>query len=130
VGGPVRVYYEEVGRRLGTNVVFAPFCDVANAVGAASALVADRVTITIAGDGNGLFRMHGGGQSAMFGSGTQALVEAQALAEKIAMEEALHRGARDPKVSIEITKSHLPDAKDDDGLLAATVIAEAIGAPN
>jgi N-methylhydantoinase A/oxoprolinase/acetone carboxylase beta subunit len=130
VGGPVRVYYEEVGKRLGTKVLFAPYCDVANAVGAASALVADRVTVTIEGDGNGLFRMHGGGQSAMFGSGKQALSEAQALAAKIATEEALHRGARDPKVSIEITKFHLPDAKDDDGLLSATVIAEAIGVPN
>jgi N-methylhydantoinase A/oxoprolinase/acetone carboxylase beta subunit len=130
VGGPVRVYYGEVGQRLGAKVVFAPYCDVANAVGAASALVADRVTVTIEGDGNGLFRLHGGGQSAMFGSGMQALSEAQSLAAKIAMEEALHRGARDPKVSIEITKSHLPDAKDDDGLLTATVTAEAIGIPS
>lgn len=130
VGGPVRVYYEEVGRRLGAKVVFAPYCNVANAVGAASALVADRVTVTVEGDGNGLFRMHGGGQSTMFGNGTQALAEAQVLAEKIAIEEALHRGARDPKVSIEITKSYLPDAQVDDGLLTATVIAEAIGTPN
>jgi N-methylhydantoinase A/oxoprolinase/acetone carboxylase beta subunit len=130
VGGPVRVYYEEVGKRLGAKVVFAPHCDVANAVGAASALVADRVTITIEGDGNGVFRMHGGGQSTTLDSGKQALLEAQALAEKIALEEARHRGARDPKVSIEITKSHLPDAKDDEGLLTAIVIAEAIGTPN
>jgi N-methylhydantoinase A/oxoprolinase/acetone carboxylase beta subunit len=130
VGGPVRVYYDEVGKRLGAKVVFAPNCDVANAVGAASALVADRVTVTIEGDGNGLFRMHGGGQSVMFASGKRALSEARTLAAKIAIEEALNRGARDPKVSIEIKKSHLPDAKDDDGLLTATVFAEAIGTPH
>jgi N-methylhydantoinase A/oxoprolinase/acetone carboxylase beta subunit len=129
VGGPVRVYYEEVGRRLGVKVVFAPYCDVANAVGAASALVADRVTVTIEGDGNGLFRVHGGGQSAIFGSGKQALLEAQVLAERIALEEALRHGAHTPKLSIEITKSHLPDAKNDDGLLTATITAEAIGVP-
>ena len=36
VGGPVRIYYGEVGRRLGCEIVFPPFCDVANAVGAAT----------------------------------------------------------------------------------------------
>lgn len=129
VGGPARVFYGEVGKRLGAEVIFAPFCDVANAVGAACALVAERVAVTIEGDGNGVFRLHGGGHSALFASGTQALSEALALAQKLAMEEALRRGARDPKISIGITKSHLPDARDDDGLLSATVIAEAIGTP-
>jgi hypothetical protein len=74
--------------------------------------------------------MHGGGQSVMFASGKRALSEARTLAAKIAIEEALNRGARDPKVSIEIKKSHLPDAKDDDGLLTATIFAEAIGTPH
>jgi N-methylhydantoinase A/oxoprolinase/acetone carboxylase beta subunit len=129
VGGPVRVYYDEVGKRLGAKVVFAPFCDVANAVGAASALVADRVTITIEGDGNGLFRLHGGGKSESFSSGPQALAQAQALAERLALDHAINRGAHNPKATIAVSKSHLPDAKDDEGLLTATVTAEAIGTP-
>jgi hypothetical protein len=129
VGGPVKVYYGEVGQRLGSKVVFAPFCEVANAIGAASALVADRVTITIEGDGSGLFRLHGGGRSESFSSGQQALTQAQALAEMLALDHAISRGAHNPKVSVAISKSHLPDAKDDEGLLTATVTAEAIGAP-
>ena len=59
VGGPVRVYYEEVGRRLGCEVVFPPFFDVANAVGAATGVIAQTVTIVVEGDGSGLFRVHG-----------------------------------------------------------------------
>jgi N-methylhydantoinase A/oxoprolinase/acetone carboxylase beta subunit len=129
VGGPVRVYYGEVGRRLGCEVVFAPFCDVANAVGAAAGQVADRVTITVEGDGNGAFRVHGGGSTDVFGSGKMALAEAVQRAEGQALAVARKRGAVDPKVTVTVEKSHLPEAKDDDGLLTATVTAEAIGQP-
>lgn len=129
VGGPARVFYGEVGKRLGAEVVFAPYFDVANAVGAASALVAERVAITIEGDGNGVFRVHGAEQMGLFTSGVLALAEAQAIAERLALTQALSRGARHPRVSVEISKALLPEAKDDEGLLTATVTAEAIGAP-
>jgi N-methylhydantoinase A/oxoprolinase/acetone carboxylase beta subunit len=129
VGGPVRVFYDEVAKRLGTEVVFAPYCDVANAVGAASALVADRVTITVEGDGNGLFRVHGAGKAQQFVSGTQALAAAEALASDLAMTQAAARGAKNPKLTISVEKSMLPEMKGDDGLLTATVTAEAMGSP-
>ncbi len=129
VGGPVRVYYDEVARRLGTEVVFAPYCDVANAVGAASALVVDRVTVTVEGDGNGIFRVHGGGQGEQFGSGKLALARAIELAKSLALQNSLNRGAFQPNVDIVIEKNLMPEARDDDGLLTATVTAEAIGRP-
>ena len=60
VGGPVKIYYGEVGKRLGAEIVFPEFCDVANAVGAATGVVVARnVVITVEGDGSGLFRLHG-----------------------------------------------------------------------
>jgi N-methylhydantoinase A/oxoprolinase/acetone carboxylase beta subunit len=129
VGGPVRVFYDEVAKRLSTDVVFAPYCDVANAVGAASALVADRVVVTVEGDGNGLFRVHGAGRAQQFYSGVQALAEAERLAAETALAQATARGARNAKLSTTIEKAMLPDAKDDEGLLTAKVTAEAIGAP-
>jgi N-methylhydantoinase A/oxoprolinase/acetone carboxylase beta subunit len=129
VGGPVRVYYDEVAKRLGTDVVFAPFCDVANAVGAASALVADRVTVTVEGDGTGLFRVHGGGNVQQFMSAPLALAAAEILASELAMAHATARGAKDPKLTHSIEKVMLPDAMGDNGLLTATITAEAIGAP-
>lgn len=129
VGGPVRVYYDEVARRLGTNVVFAPFCDVANAVGAASALVVDRVVVSVEGDGVGTFRVYGGGGNEMFGSGRLALSRAVELARELALEQALSCGAFQPTVDLSIEKNLMPEARDDEGLLTASVTAEAIGRP-
>jgi N-methylhydantoinase A/oxoprolinase/acetone carboxylase beta subunit len=129
VGGPVRVYYDEVARRLGTDVVFAPYCDVANAVGAASALVMDRVLVTVEGDGNGLFRVHGGGQGEQFGSGKLALARAIQVAAELALGQSISRGAINPTVDITIEKNLMPEARDDDGLLTASITAEAMGRP-
>jgi N-methylhydantoinase A/oxoprolinase/acetone carboxylase beta subunit len=129
VGGPVKVYYGEVGRRLGCEVVFAPNCDVANAVGAAAGLVAHRAVVTVEGDGNGVFRVHGGGRTALFSSGVQALGQAEMVARSEALRLAEGAGARAPRLSVAIEKSHLPDARDDEGLLMARVTAEAVGRP-
>ncbi len=129
VGGPVRVFYDEVAKRLGTDVVFAPYCDVANAVGAASALVADRVAITVEGDGNGLFRVHGAGRAQQFVSGVQAMVAAEVMAGELAMAQAVLRGAKNAKLTVSIERAMMPEAKDDEGLLTAKVVAEAMGSP-
>lgn len=129
VGGPVRIYYDEVARRLGTKAIFAPFCDVANAVGAASALVADKVTVMVEGDGNGAFRVHGTGTVETFGSGKLALAQARRLAEATALANAQARGAHAPRVSLEEHITLMPEGRDEDALLTATVIAEALGRP-
>jgi N-methylhydantoinase A/oxoprolinase/acetone carboxylase beta subunit len=129
VGGPVRIYYDEVAKRLGTNVVFAPFCDVANAVGAASAMVAEKIVLTVEGDGNGLFRLHGAGKAEQFGSGSLALARAQELAREMAEHAAVKRGANAPRIELSVDKRFMPEAQNDDGLLTATVTAEAFGRP-
>jgi N-methylhydantoinase A/oxoprolinase/acetone carboxylase beta subunit len=129
VGGPVKVYYDEVAKRLGTTVVFAPFCDVANAVGAASALVMDRVVVNIEGDGGGNFRVHAAGENQHFGSGKLALAWAIQQAETLALAQALSKGASNPTVDLTVDKKLMPEARDDDGLLTATVTAEAMGRP-
>ena len=41
----------------------------------------------------------------------------------------MNRGAFQPNVDIVIEKNLMPEARDDDGLLTATVTAEAIGRP-
>jgi N-methylhydantoinase A/oxoprolinase/acetone carboxylase beta subunit len=129
VGGPVRVYYTEVARRLGTDVIFAPYCDVANAVGAAAAMVAERITVTVEGDGNGTFRVHGGGVAEQFASGTKALERAKEIASNRATAQALNHGATNPQLELTIEKQLLPEATNDEGLLTATVTASAIGRP-
>jgi N-methylhydantoinase A/oxoprolinase/acetone carboxylase beta subunit len=129
VGGPVRVYYEEVGKRLGCEMIFPPFFDVANAVGAATGVVAQVVTVSVEGDGSGLFRVLGPKGASVFTSGPQALVAADEQARALALEGVRQMGATDAQVQVSITKSHLPDALDDNGLLEAKIRAEAIGRP-
>jgi len=129
VGGSVRVYYEEVGKRLGCEMVFPPFFDVANAVGAATGVIAQVVTFTVEGDGSGLFRVHGPSGTAVFTSGPQALEAAQAQAREAALNAVTQLGAHDPQVQVSVSKHHLPDAVDDNGLLEAVVKAEALGRP-
>jgi N-methylhydantoinase A/oxoprolinase/acetone carboxylase beta subunit len=129
VGGPVKIYYDEVGRRLQCKTVYPPFFDVANAVGAASAVVAERATVSVEGDGSGLFRVYGPDGVLSFGAGGEALARAQQLARDMALRAAAERGAEDVEISLTIEKAMLPDAVDDNGLLTAQVTAEAIGRP-
>ena len=129
VGGPVRVYYEEVAKRLDCEMIFPPFFDVANAVGAATGVIAQTVSLTVEGDGSGLFRVHGPSGTAVFTSGAAALEAAEAQARETALAAVRQLGAHDPQVQVSIAKSHLPDAVDDNGLLEAQVRAEAIGRP-
>jgi hypothetical protein len=63
-------------------------------------------------------------------SGTTAIEKATARAEQGALALAIASGAQQPKVTSTITKHHLPDAQNDDGLLSATVTAEAVGRPS
>ena len=129
VGGPVKVYYNEVGRRLGCEMVFPPFFDVANAVGAATGVIAQVVTVTVEGDGSGSFRVHGIGGVQSFVSAAMALAAAEDLARVAALKAVTQMGAHDPQVQVSLTKHHLPDAVDDNGLLEAVIRAEAIGRP-
>jgi hypothetical protein len=103
---------------------------VANAVGAATGVVAHSVTVEVMGDGTGLFRMHCYASTRQFNNVLEALETAQALAEKLAHDAVVEMGAPQPQVKLRISKQYLPNARDDTGLLQATLVAEAIGRPN
>jgi N-methylhydantoinase A/oxoprolinase/acetone carboxylase beta subunit len=127
VGGPARVFYEEVGRRLASDVVFVKNFDVANAIGAAAGLVGLRTSVSVEGDGSGLFRIFSAEGVQETTSGVQALQIAEELARRLAAAELRQRGARQAEVKIRFNKSYLPEAQGEDGLLKAEVIAEASG---
>jgi N-methylhydantoinase A/oxoprolinase/acetone carboxylase beta subunit len=129
VGGPVKVFYPELGRRLGCEVIFSPFCDVANAVGAATGVIARTVTISIEGDGSGVFRVHGPDGAEIFSAGAKALARAEEVARHAARAAVLEMGAGEPQLRVTVEKYFLPDAVNEDGLLEARVIAEAAGRP-
>ncbi len=129
VGGPVKVYYPEVGRRLGCEVVFSSHYEVANAVGAASALISCKVVVHIEGDGNGLFRVTGQGAPVAFTDAAAAIEEAEMRGQQAAVGKATAQGLRSPKLTLVWAKHYLPDASGDDGILTAELHVEAKGLP-
>jgi len=129
VGGPVKVYYGEVGQRLGCEMVFPPFCDVANAVGAATGVVAHAVRVEVHGDGSGVFRLHSTVGSQQFTDVALALEAAGTLARTAAADAVRAMGASDPQVQITLSKTFFPHAVDDRGLMEAVLLAEAMGRP-
>lgn len=129
VGGPVKVYHPEAARRLGCEIVFPDHWAVANAVGAASGVVARSVTVAITGDGAGSFRVHLPEGVRALGTGREALALAEAEARRLASEAALAMGATMVEVTVRRELKLLPDAVDDNGLFDAQLTAEAIGRP-
>src|SRR4029078_8550545 len=94
--------------------------------GAATGVVARSVTITIEGDGSGIFRVHGPEGTESLGSGAAALAAAEMLARKTALAAVAQMGASHAEVKLSTAKSHLPDALDDNGLLKAEGTPDAI----
>jgi N-methylhydantoinase A/oxoprolinase/acetone carboxylase beta subunit len=129
VGGPVKVYYPEVARRLGCEIVFPEHCDVANAVGAAIGVVAQTVVVRVAGDGSGLFVLHSTLGTQQFSDPAEALRRATEMAREAARAAVLAMGAQAPEVKLSLQKTMLPNANSDTGLLEALITAEAIGRP-
>lgn len=129
VGGPVRVFYPEVGARLGCEVVFPEHFSVANAVGAATGLVARTVVVEVQRGTEEGFRVHRPDGVTFHTTGAAALEAAIEAACSHALAEVTAMGATDPQVRHEIKKDWLPMANDDNGLLQAWITAEAIGRP-
>ena len=129
VGGPVKVYYPEVGKRIRTEIVFPEFCDVANAVGAAMGVVAHGVTLRIDRDSGGGFLLHGVAGRQVFSKPGDAVDAGIALARQHAFDNVIAMGAQTPELTVSVSKKYLPGLTDDNGLLEAIIRAEAVGRP-
>lgn len=129
VGGPVKIYYPEVGKRLECEMVFPQSCEVANAVGAATGMIARTVTIEVNGNGAGLFRVHGPEGVSQFASANDAVNEACRLARETAGSQVNEMGGGKISFIEDIETFLLPDAVDNNGLLRATVKIEATARP-
>ncbi len=125
VGGPALVFYPEVGVRLGCDVIVNSDAAVANALGAAAGMTSHRIEIRIEGDGSGVFRIFDGIGMREIGSGGEAIRIATLQARERVARMALAFGNSVPEIKLGVSKSHLPDAIDDEGLLSALVVAEA-----
>lgn len=128
VGGPAPVFYPEVGRRLGADLVLPAHGDVANAVGAAVALVRAQAVVEVTAAGPGLWRVHADGPPASFTDPTEAIASARALARAAAARKARDMGGSGEDVEDHIDRADIPGAMGDKGLVAATVLASCWGA--
>jgi N-methylhydantoinase A/oxoprolinase/acetone carboxylase beta subunit len=130
VGAPVEVYYGEVGRRLGVEIEMPRHFAIANAVGAASGVVARSVAVEVIGDGSGLFTVLGPAGPRSIPGAAAALAHAEREATRHATAAAVSMGAEAPEVRVRVDKQMLPDAVDENGLFEAVVTAEAVGRPH
>ncbi len=130
VGGPAPVFYPELGRRLGCAVVLPEHGAVANAVGAAVAVMRARAVVEISSAGLGTYRVHHRGAPIAVDGAVEALAIARALATAAARESAARAGMRADGVALHVERIDLPDSRGDAGLIAATVFAECVGGPS
>ena len=129
VGGPAPVFYPELGRRLECEIVLPADGDVANALGAAVAMIRAKAVVEISSSGVGEYRVHAGGKPLPMAGATAALQVAEQHAREIALARARAFGLRDPVVQVNIDRIDLPHTQGDAGLVAATVVAECFGMP-
>ena len=83
VGAPASIYFSEVARLLNTEVTVPQHSEVANALGAASAMIRLSTEITISAPRRGLFRVHAGVEPKTF----YAFEGAQEFAERFASDD-------------------------------------------
>jgi N-methylhydantoinase A/oxoprolinase/acetone carboxylase beta subunit len=129
VGGPAAVFYTDVGRRLGVEAVIPEHSAVANAIGAAIGMVKAHAVVEITKREDGAFNVHHEGDPVVTDTGQEAVAKAKAIAEAEAHQHSVAMGGRDIQVDLQIHRILLPGRDDDDGLIAATIIAECTSAP-
>lgn len=129
VGAPVKAYYPEIGRRLGCDMVMPQHFEVANAVGAVTGLIIQSCEVFISRPDNGAYRVHLIDKPRELEGWQPALELAKRFASEQAADNAERAGAVISRVEFTIQKIHLPGTSGEDGIIEATVRAEAIGRP-
>ncbi len=129
VGGPAPVYYPDVGKRLGGEIVLPDHGDVANAVGAGVGVVRARIMLELTMPGPGIWRVHHDDKPATFVDPTEALDYAMDYARDLARSGARDSGAADPDLDVHVDRVDIPGREGEKGLISATVIVESWGEP-
>ncbi len=129
VGGPARVFYPEVGRRLGVDTVIPEYSHVVNAIGAAIGWIRVHAVVEVVSVESGGYSLHGEGKPEHFADATEVLERAQALAKEYAQTRAVSMGGVAADVDVSIERLDFPGVDGDEGLISATVRAECVSQP-
>ena len=119
VGGPAGIYYPLVGERLNTEVVLPDGSEVANAIGAAAGMVRTQSTVEITQNEQGSFMLHHEGDPLLVSGPTEALSQAEIMAQNGAQEACKAMGAEHLEVNVDVKRIDLPHMERDHGLVAA-----------
>ncbi len=131
VGGSASVFYPEVGRRLGTKTVIPAHSEVANAVGAAIGLMRVQSVIEITSATNGGYFLHGEGEPIWLEQASDALAEAQRLAQIAAEQQVAGMDGIVLETQTLISdRLDIPNLVGDKGLVSAKVAVVCLGRPN
>lgn len=108
IGAPARAFMDPVGRLLGTEVIYPPHYQVANAVGTVvgNVLVQKELEVLPQVEGQTVvgYLVHTGSVQKCFEGITQALEFAKNEAAAQALQEAREAGSGDPAVEIRVTE--------------------------
>ena len=130
VGAPAATYYPKVAEQLGMTLCLPPYGHVANALGAVMGQVVQRAEVVITQPSEGIFRIFSQPDVIDCSDLTQALQQAEALAEAQATALALNAGTDAVKVVIRHDHKHVKSELDGELFVEAKITAVASGQPN
>ena len=129
VGGPAAVFYPDVGKRLGTEVIIPEGSEVANAIGAAIGMIKVRAVVEITSSEKGGYLVHHEGDPEHCADGPLAIARAEILARATAQREFRVMGGNGVKIDVSIERIDIPGLGREISLVAATVTAEVVSSP-
>ncbi len=130
VGGPAAVFYPEVGKRLGTQVIIPSGSEVANAIGAAIGMIKVRALVEITSSEAGGYLIHSGGEPEYCEHSAEAIARAEVLARAAAQRESMIMGGSEVEIDVSVERIDIPDMGEDISLMAATICAEVVSLPD
>ncbi len=130
VGGPAAVFYPDVGKRLGAEVIIPEGSEVANAIGAAIGMIKVHAVVEITSSEKGGYLIHHEGDPEHCDNGPRAIARAEVLARAVARRESRVMGGSDVEIDVSIDRIDIPDLAEELSLVAATVTAEVVSAPD
>ena len=125
VGGPAKIFYPNVGERLGQQVIVPEYSQVANAIGAAVGLIKTTTSIEITLAENGKFLIHTHEGVMQSDLATLALKKAEEVAIEWIKKDVQIKGGKLPRegdIKIHIERVEIPGMDNDLGLISAKVI--------
>ena len=129
VGGPAGVFYPDVGRRVGAQLVLPSNYEVANAVGAAAGSVVVRTRAEVHGDGPGSYRVVTVRGTIRADGAESAIEDATQAARNLANELLAARGSGvgqlgEPIERVDIERHDDPNGPEGEGLYGAVISLE------